>query len=98
VEQTFFPSRENVLGLLAVALTAGVVAAVGAGAWRRRAVLFWSGAAVAAAGVLSAVVGLTLSAGEYSRFGIQEAIGMRLAVVMIAAAALDAVVERARER
>jgi hypothetical protein len=72
--------------------------AIATGAVRRRRVLVVTAFVLAAASGASVVAGLMYSAGIYARFGIQEAIGVRLALLMLVVAVLDTVVERARER
>ncbi|GFJ89551.1 hypothetical protein Prum_031930 [Phytohabitans rumicis] len=84
VEKLVFPPRSWVLPVLAVALALAVLAAL-----LRRGALAWIGLAVAGASAVSLLAGIWFGAGEYWRFGIQEAIGLRLAVLLVAVAVLD---------
>ena len=56
------------------------------------------GAAVVltAASLASLVAGFMYAAGDYPRFGIQEAIGLRLGLLLLAAAVVDTFLERVR--
>jgi hypothetical protein len=89
VERAAFPPLDAVLpgllGGLAVALAAGLAA----GARRRHGLLLWAALVVAGAAVAGVLAGLMYSAGEYGRFGIQEAVLLRLAVLVLAVAAVD---------
>ncbi|RZU75136.1 hypothetical protein EV384_3663 [Micromonospora kangleipakensis] len=90
-EKVFFPDRHKVLPqagvLFLVALGVGLLAR----AFRRARWLAGAGALLALASTASAVAGMMYSAGEYSRFGIQEAVLLRVGLIVLAAAALEAV-------
>lgn len=88
VEKLAFPPRSWVLKVLAGGL---LLAAAGfAVAARRRPGLTLAGVVVAVGSGVSLVAGIWYGAGEYWRFGIQEAIGLRLAVLIGVVAAVDA--------
>ncbi len=84
------------------AVIAGFAVALGAalavGAARRRRLLFLAGVLLAAASAISLLAGVEFGAGEYNRFGVQEVIGLRLAILLLIVTAVDAAVERWRER
>lgn len=82
------------LGGFAVALAAMLAT----GAARRRNSLVGTAFVVAAGSLASALGGLVYSVGEYPRFGIQEAIGVRLALLLLVVAALDAALEPRPDR
>ncbi|MFC0529256.1 hypothetical protein [Phytohabitans kaempferiae] len=88
VEKLVFPPRSWALKALAAAMV--VMVAGLAVAARRRPDLALAGAVVAVASGVSLLAGIWFGAGEYWRFGIQEAIGLRVAVLIAVVAALDA--------
>lgn len=94
VEKLAFPPLRWSPYLLAAGFALVLGAAFATGAVRRRAVLVWTGVVLFAASIGSAVAGEHFAAGEYGRFGIQEAIGTRLALLLIAVAVLDVVLDR----
>ncbi|MEU4636038.1 hypothetical protein AB0F90_16670 [Micromonospora chalcea] len=94
VEQVWYPRRDLVLPLLAGAVVAMVLACVLTGAVRRRPWLVLAGVLGVVVSLVSVLASLMLSAGEYSRFGIQEAIYLRISLVVLAVAALDAALTR----
>ncbi|MEJ3743949.1 hypothetical protein WEI85_11725 [Actinomycetes bacterium KLBMP 9797] len=89
-----FPPRDWVLPVLGVALLLAAGALIVSRALRRRAGLVFAGAALTAASAASLAAGIWYGAGEYWRFGIQEAIGLRLAVLVMLVTALDAALTR----
>jgi hypothetical protein len=90
-EEVLFPNRHRVLpqaaGLFLGALGVGLLALL----FRRSRWLAAAGALLALASTASAVAGMMYSAGEYARFGIQEAVLLRVGLILLAAAAIDAV-------
>ncbi len=96
VERAVFPRRAVLDTLAGGYLSALVVAAV-AGAFRRRKVLVYTSLGVFVASVVSMFVELMYSAGDYVRFGIQEAVLIRIAIVLMAVAAIDALIGRLRD-
>jgi hypothetical protein len=76
----------------AAALVALVLAAGAAIATRARR-LTWA-AGLAAASLVSAVATAMFGVGEFTRFGVQEAIGLRVAVLLLAVLAVDAFLRR----
>ncbi|WP_155369141.1 hypothetical protein [Catellatospora vulcania] len=94
-----FPAEPaRVLPRLFGGLALALAAAVATGAWRRRRLLVATGAVLALVSIAAILAELLFAAGEYGRFGIQEAIWFRVAVWLIAAAALDTALERLRRR
>ena len=97
VQHAFFPPYRVVVPLLFGGFAVLLAAAVVTGALRRHRRLVVAAILLMAAGIGSIVAGLIYSAGTYNRYGIQEAIGMRIAVLFLAVAVLDAILERRRE-
>jgi hypothetical protein len=97
VSAMVFPARKFLVPGLFGGLLLVVVGASVAGAWRRRTLLLvtvW----VANASVVSTLAGLLYSAGALDRFGIQEAIGLRLALLSGVLVLAEVLLERYRER
>jgi hypothetical protein len=86
LQKAVFPHREAVLPVL-FAWFALVV--VGARAARRQRMLVLTALGLVAACAAGVLFGLMYSAGSYARFGIQEAIGMRVALLIGTVAVLD---------
>jgi hypothetical protein len=94
VERAAFPRGRTVLVALAAAfLTALAVAGV-AGAFRRGRTLVYTSLGIVVACAAAVTAELMYAAGDYARFGIQEALLSRLAIVLMAAAAIDALIHR----
>jgi hypothetical protein len=96
VERAVFPRRAVLDTLAGGYLSALLVAAV-AGAFRRRKVFVYTSLGVFVASVVSMFVELMYSAGDYVRFGIQEAVLIRIAIVLMAVVAIDALIGRLRD-
>ncbi|HEV8569615.1 MAG TPA: hypothetical protein VGQ92_21460 [Actinoplanes sp.] len=96
VERAVFPPQRVVLDTLAGGYLSALVVAAVAGAFRRRKVLVYTSLGVFVASVVSIFAELMYSAGDYVRFGIQEAVFIRLAIVLTAIAAIDALIGRLR--
>jgi len=77
-------------GLLALA----IAGAVAAGAYRARRVAAWSATLLAAACTVSVVAVASAAGAQYWRYGVQEMLGLRIALIMLAALVLDRVLER----
>jgi hypothetical protein len=96
IEQAVFPPQRIVLHALAGGyLVALVLAAVG-GAFRRRKALVYTSLGVVVACVTATFADLLYAAGDYVRFGIQEAVFSRIAIALMAVAAIDALIGRLR--
>jgi hypothetical protein len=91
-ERIAFPARHWVLPFLAIGWLVALAAAAATGAFRRRKLLVWTSVGVVLASAASSAVELMYAAGDYSRFGIQEALLSRIAIILMAAAALDALI------
>jgi hypothetical protein len=98
VQRAVFPPRPWSYRVVVAGLALGLAAALAAGAARRRRMLFWAGVGLAAASLVSLLAGIEFGAGEYNRFGVQETIGLRLAILLLVVAAADVAVQRWRER
>jgi hypothetical protein len=88
VEKLVFPPRSLVLKALGAALLVAAAAVVFL--TRRRPDLALVVSVVAVGSGVSLLAGIWFGAGEYWRFGIQEAVGLRLAVLVAVVAAADA--------
>jgi hypothetical protein len=93
VERAVFP-RQRVLDTLAGGYLSALVVAALAGAFRRRKILVYTSLGVVVASVISMFAELMYSAGDYVRFGIQEAVFIRIGIVLMAVAAIDALIGR----
>jgi hypothetical protein len=93
----YFPSPRWSLRALGAAFVVALAALALTGAFRRRPGAALGGIALVATSGLSALGGSLYSAGEYPRFGIQEAIFLRVGLVLMAAVALDTFFARRRE-
>jgi hypothetical protein len=96
VEKLVFPPRSWVLKALGAALLLAAAAFVFVA--RRRPDLTLAGVVVAVGSGVSLLAGIWFGAGEYWRFGLQEAIGLRLAVLIAVVAAVDALLVARRAR
>ncbi|HEV8174759.1 MAG TPA: hypothetical protein VGP91_14045 [Actinoplanes sp.] len=96
VERAAFPRQRVVLDTLAGGYLGALVIAALAGAFRRRRVLVYTSLGAVVASVISIFAELMYSAGDYVRFGIQEAVFIRIAIVLTAVAAIDALIGRLR--
>jgi hypothetical protein len=94
VERIAFPARRGVLPALSIGWLVALAAAAATGAFRRRRLLVWMSVGVVLASAASSAIELMYAAGDYPRFGIQEALLSRLAIILMAAAALDALIGR----
>jgi cytosine/uracil/thiamine/allantoin permease len=84
----FPPDRFAPLATL-FALALALAAAIATRARR-----FTWAAGLAAASLVSAVATAMLGVGEFARFGVQEAIGLRVAILLLVVLVLDAVLNR----
>ena len=94
VEKLVFPSQRYglPLALLGFAVTAGL--AWWAGALRSHRGLVWFAAGVFTTALLSATATIVLVTGELQRFGVQETIATRVAMLILLGCALDAWLSR----
>ncbi|MCW3818110.1 hypothetical protein ONA91_27040 [Micromonospora sp. DR5-3] len=90
-EKLFFPDRHRVLPQASLVFLMALGVGLLARAFKRARWLAAAGAVVALASTASAVAGMMYSAGEYTRFGIQEAVLLRVGLVILAAATVEAV-------
>jgi hypothetical protein len=98
IERAAFPAAPWSYRVVIAGFVIALGAALAAGAARRHRLLFWAGVLLAAASLVSLLAGIEFGAGEYNRFGVQEVIGLRLAILLLGVVAVDAAVERRRER
>jgi hypothetical protein len=98
VEKLVFPSRRYGLPLAVVGFAAALGLAWWAGAVRSHRRLVWFAAGLFATALVSAVATIVMVTGELQRFGVQEAVATRVAMVVLLGCALDAWLTRRRER
>jgi 4-amino-4-deoxy-L-arabinose transferase-like glycosyltransferase len=89
IEKASFPHKGTLL-ITFLALIVALGLAFAAGARKTHPRLLLIALVLAATALISAVLTVIVSSGEVWRFGIQEAIAIRVAIVMLLAAALDA--------
>jgi hypothetical protein len=95
-ERAVFPSRRFGLPITLAALAAGLAIALATGGWRRHRRMLLTGLVLGTTSILSAIAAVARGSGEYGRFGIQETIASRLAVIIFVCLAIDLLVERRR--
>jgi hypothetical protein len=95
-EKVLFPPWRSSFALLSLAFAVLVAVVLVLRGRRRHGLLTWLGILTGLATGASAFAGTYFGAGEYNRFGMQEAVGARLAVILLFAAAVDLAVERVR--
>jgi hypothetical protein len=89
IDKLAFPRQQTLLFTLA-GLALALALAFASGARRAAAALMLTATAIALTALASAVLTVVVSSGEVWRFGLQEAIAIRIAIVMLLAIALDA--------
>ncbi|MGE5828382.1 MAG: hypothetical protein ACM30G_08465 [Micromonosporaceae bacterium] len=94
---SFHPTMKVLGGLLGGLLVALIVAVV-SGAFRRRRLLVGTALVLIATALVSEVIGILLLDAEPARYGIQENIALRIALLVLVVATIDTVAERLRER
>jgi hypothetical protein len=92
-----WPENSLVLPIAAAATLLVIIVGAVFRLFRRRPGLYTAGFALVAVSLASTVAGLMYTAGEYARFGIQEAIGLRIGLVILVAATVDALIARRAE-
>jgi hypothetical protein len=93
-ERMMFPSRQYGLPIALAGIGLAAALALLAGARRRHRFAFSVGALLGGTAVVSAMAAVILGTGEFARFGIQETIASRIAVIVLFGVALDLLVER----
>jgi hypothetical protein len=96
IEKLAFPSRRFGLPLALLGFAAALALAWWAGALRTHRRLVWFAVGVFAAGLLSATATIVMVTGELQRFGVQEAVATRVAMLVLLGCALDAWLARRR--
>ncbi|GAB7039786.1 MULTISPECIES: hypothetical protein [Catenuloplanes] len=94
VERLIFPPRQEFVMQIGVPLVLLMLLSV----FTRRWLLWGSAFTVCVISAATILAGLSLSVGEYARFGIQEAAGFRIALIIALALLIDAVVTWSRTR
>ncbi|MBX6751212.1 MAG: hypothetical protein IRY85_16355 [Micromonosporaceae bacterium] len=96
IEKLAFPSRRFGLPLALLGFGATLALAWWAGALRSHRRLVWFAVGVFAAALLSATATIVMVTGELQRFGVQEAVATRVAMLVLLGCALDAWLIRRR--
>jgi hypothetical protein len=96
IEKLAFPSRRFGLPLALLGFAATLALAWWAGALRSHRRLVWCAVGVFAAALLSATATIVMVTGELQRFGVQEAVATRVAMLILLGSALDAWLLRRR--
>jgi hypothetical protein len=91
-----FPGQPWTLPFTFGLLALGAAAALAAGGWRRQRMLVATATGTAAICTVSVIAGV-VAVGAFWRFGIQEAIGLRVAIIGLTAAAIDSWLSRRTE-
>ncbi|MDP9799834.1 hypothetical protein J2S43_008346 [Catenuloplanes nepalensis] len=94
VERLIFPPRQEFNPQIGVPLVLAMLLSV----FTRRWLLWGSAFAVCVISAATILAGLSLSVGEYARFGIQEAAGFRIALIIAVALLIDAAASWIRTR
>lgn len=94
LQQLAFPAAPAVLPTLFGGLVAGILLCWLTGAFRRRRTLTVTALAIVVVSLATSTAGFMVCVGEDGRYGIQEAIGVRIAIGLLLVAALDAFLER----
>jgi hypothetical protein len=94
LQRAIFPPTRMTGLWTVVALVGAAIAVALTRAWRRRRTLVLAGGLTAAAALASAAGTVLFSAGAYSRYGIQEAVLLRVGVVILLVAAVDSLAAR----
>lgn len=94
VERLMFPSRQHGLPIALAGIGLAAALALVAGARRRHRFAFTTGVLLGGTAVVSAGAAVILGTGEFARFGIQETVASRLAMIVLACVALDLLVQR----
>jgi hypothetical protein len=97
VDKLAFPRKQSLLVTLA-GLAVALALAFVSGARRTHLTLMLTATTIAAVSLASVVLTVVVSSGEVWRFGIQETIAIRIAIVMLLAIALDAWLSRRQRR
>jgi hypothetical protein len=92
-----WPGKQLVLPIVAAVTLLVVAAGAMFRLFRRRIWLYTAGFALVAVSLASTLAGLMYTAGEYARFGIQEAIGLRIGLIFLVIATIDALIMRRAE-
>jgi hypothetical protein len=97
VNRAVFPRGKYVLPVAIALMALAVIVSALVGGLRRRRWVLAAGATLVLAGLGNLVMSLTFGWGDFVRYGIQEAILLRIGVIVIVVAALDAAFTRRRE-
>ena len=98
IEKVAFPSRRYGLPLALFGYGAALALALAAGARRYHRIPLVTSGVLMGAALLSIVATVVVHSGEYARFGVQETLATRIAMIILVACALDAWLVRRRTR
>jgi hypothetical protein len=95
--QVFWPDKSFVLPLAGAIAALALLVGAAFRLLRRRTWLYLAGTALVAVSLANIVATFLFTAGEYARFGIQEAIGLRIGLTLLVLATLDGLIMRRQE-
>jgi hypothetical protein len=93
VHRVVYPGMPWTLPVLLGVLALAIAAAVGTGAVRANPLVGWTAIGTALISAISVVAGAAV-VGGFWRFGVQEGVGIRLAIIWLAAIVLDQLLDR----
>ena len=96
VHRVAYPGPPWTVPFTLALIVVAVVAAVVGGAFRQRRLIVWTSVITMAACLVSVVATVVTAGGQVWRFGIQESLGIRIAAILMVAAALDSLRRRRR--
>jgi type VI protein secretion system component VasK len=96
VDRVAYPGPPWTVPFTLALIVVAVVAAVVGGAFRQRRLIVWTSVVTMAACLVSVVATVVTAGGQVWRFGIQESLGIRIAAILMVAAALDSLRRRRR--
>jgi hypothetical protein len=98
LQHAAFPPRRWVVPGILAGLAAACAAALLSGAWTRHRTLVATAVAAALTSMASVLAGMMYVVGVFGRYSIQEAIALRLSILILVVVALDAALRRRQER
>jgi hypothetical protein len=92
VDQVLYPPKQWTLPVTGLVAVVSLGVALAAGAWRRRKWLLLSGLGLCLVALANAAATENYSVGEYVRFGMQEAVLLRVGLILLFTVAVESVV------
>jgi hypothetical protein len=95
--RVLWPDKSFVLPLAGIIAAVALLVGAAFRLLRRRTWLYLAGTALIAVSLTNIVATFLFTAGEYARFGIQEAAGLRIGLILLVLATLDGLIMRRQE-